>query len=174
MSQIFWLESAWVELSWTQVILSQYWTSKRASKLAKLKPNQSICYTLVIGCKIIEYKTCLLQRFVMKLWCRPNLEIYCGSKPQALPNIRLGIHFTLGIECNDSLFVWYIVSFVDQAYQAIFHWNLPWNNLFYKHSKNILSQLNSTWVTKPDLSQFLTQLTQVSRLIPSTLVAMLE
>ena len=108
---------------------------------------------------------------IVGLSCRSNLAIYCGSKPQALPNIRLLIHFTLGIECNDSLFVWYIVSFVDQAYQAIFHWNLPWNNLFYKHSKNILSQLNSTWVTKPDLSQFLTQLTQVSWLIPTALVA---
>ena len=44
-----------LELSWTQVILSQYWTSKRASKLAKSKPNQSICYTLVIVCKITKY-----------------------------------------------------------------------------------------------------------------------
>ena len=32
-------------------------------------------------------------------------QLTCGSKSQVLPNIRLGIHFTLGIESNDSFFV---------------------------------------------------------------------
>ena len=55
-------------------------------------------------CKITKYMTCLLDLrenyLADQIW-----QLTCGSKSQVLPNIRLGIHFTLGIESNDSFLV---------------------------------------------------------------------